>query len=201
MKKQKRGFTLIELIVVILILGILAAIAAPKFIDITSQARAASLNGLRAAVSSAATLANALQVAANLASNASVTVESVQVTMANRYPTGDAAGILAAIRTDAGVYTSTVASPVVTFQVTAASNLAPCQFLYTNANPATVGPSTTSGCGSATAADGFPRGSRGGQPQGACPFSLVASTEEAMSARCSSGVIRSPIRSRGFTLQ
>ena len=52
MKNQARGFTLIELIVVILILGILAAIAAPKFIDLTGQARIAALNGLRAAVSS-----------------------------------------------------------------------------------------------------------------------------------------------------
>lgn len=45
MKSQKR-FTLIELVVVIIILGILAVTAAPKFISVSKEARIATLNGL-----------------------------------------------------------------------------------------------------------------------------------------------------------
>jgi MSHA pilin protein MshA len=55
MKKQQ-GFTLIELVVVIIILGILAVTAAPKFMNLQGDARASTVSGLEAAIKGADTL-------------------------------------------------------------------------------------------------------------------------------------------------
>jgi MSHA pilin protein MshA len=55
MKKQS-GFTLIELVIVIIILGILAATAVPKFVDLQGDARQAAMKGVKGALEGAATL-------------------------------------------------------------------------------------------------------------------------------------------------
>lgn len=56
MKQVQRGFTLIELVMVIVILGVLAAVAIPKFVDLKSDATQAAVNGVAGGLSSAAAI-------------------------------------------------------------------------------------------------------------------------------------------------
>jgi MSHA pilin protein MshA len=78
MKKQQ-GFTLIELVVVIIILGILAVTAAPKFMNLQGDARASTVSGLEAAIKGADTLIHSKSLIAGNNTVAASTTTTVTV--------------------------------------------------------------------------------------------------------------------------
>ncbi|RME32747.1 MAG: type II secretion system protein [Gammaproteobacteria bacterium] len=98
MKSRQGGFTLIELVVVITILGILAAFALPRFAGFQGEARLAVINGIAGTMRSAAALAHAKVLAQGSAADAdgSITMEGQTVTIVDGYPAEASGGIDAA---------------------------------------------------------------------------------------------------------
>lgn len=111
MKKVQSGFTLIELVVVIVILGILAVTAVPRFIDLSAQAEQAAVDGVAGALSSAAAINYAARSAGDTTNTTAVaTCADVAGALAGGLP-NDSAGAPYAVTE--GTFTDGVASDCV----------------------------------------------------------------------------------------
>ena len=126
MSKAARGFALIELVVVIVILGILAAFAVPRFMGLERQARISSIQALNGSVRSAAALAHSVWLVDGTAPT-TITVEGTSVAITNGYPS--AAAITSTIQDTTG-FTPTEAGGVMTFTRVGAPTPANCSFTY-----------------------------------------------------------------------
>jgi MSHA pilin protein MshA len=150
-KANQEGFTLIELVVVIVILGILAVTAAPKFIDLTGDAKASTIEAVRGTLNSAADMAHAKALINDIDDTGSLSIAGQTITFVNGYPNAATINLLMDIDTsssDAVFVLDASGTNTATYSYIGVTTAADCQVVYNeaaaNAKPAIT--SNTDGC-------------------------------------------------------
>jgi MSHA pilin protein MshA len=154
--KRSAGFTLIELIIVIVILGILAVTAAPKFMNMQGDARAATVNAMKGSVQSAANIVlskSVIKGVDKLTTNQNVVYDAAgnYVQTYYGYPTATDAGIKSVLDLDTASWSTSggnATDQTAYYIYPAGTTSTTCGVVYKNAT-ATAAPTitvTTSGC-------------------------------------------------------
>ena len=135
-KANQQGFTLIELVVVIVILGILAVTAAPKFIDLTADAKSSVVEAVEGSLNSAADMAHAKALVNGITTTGSLSIANGTVVFVNGYPTAETINVVMEVDTGASNGDFKLANPdgtTATYTHAAATVDAECQAVYVEA--------------------------------------------------------------------
>ena len=139
--KRQGGFTLIELVVVIVILGILAVTAAPRFLNLQDDARNASLQGLKGAIDGAAGIVYGKAAIDGVEASGAANVDGIATAFG--YPDATSSGIVAAVvglETDWAVTSSSNTSITFGFESTDTT----CTVTYNEATGTSVASAASS---------------------------------------------------------
>jgi MSHA pilin protein MshA len=152
------GFTLLELIVVITIISILAAVAAPRYVALQRDARAAKAQAFYGSIMAASVLAKArceLDLSGTVGSctttGGTVNMDGTNVSMKNRYPAATSSGIDAAAQLSAGegLTISGGGDAARIYEINGADDGSTCRISYSAAPSVGVAPTInvlTTGC-------------------------------------------------------